>query len=119
VKLTGLYGDIFAPAAGLYAAQPKARPVHAWTLDNTSDGYVDFVNGLTLTQQGTGTSTAAGVIGDAASFNGSGNLATSTVVSSLQNAVGFAVETWFYPTATGASSLPMIIRCLERPWAWL
>jgi hypothetical protein len=114
VKLTGLYGDIFAPAAGLYAAQPKARPIHAWTLDNTSDGYVDFVSGLTLTQQGTGTSTAAGIIGDAASFNGSGWLASAANIGPRVDA-GLAVECWLYLTSSASATRFIFFRDNDTP----
>jgi hypothetical protein len=91
-----------SPSLGALASRRGLPPglVHAWTLDNTTNGYVDFARGLTLTQQGSGTSTAAGIIGDAASFNGSGNL-TAGSLTLVQ--IGFAVEAWVYAATSVAT----------------
>lgn len=95
-----------SPSLGALAHGPRLPPglVHAWTLDNTASGYVDFARGLTLTQQGTGTSTAAGIVGDAASFDGNGNLITGNIAL-LQP--GFAAECWLYSNTLAGYSVAM------------
>jgi hypothetical protein len=72
--------------------------IRAWTLDDTTGGYADLVSGATLSQTGTAPTTAAGVIGNAASFGGAGGLLGAASTAWL--ASGFAVEAWVYPTAT-------------------
>jgi hypothetical protein len=95
-----------SPSLGALASRRGLPPglVHGWSLDNTTSGYVDFARGLALTQQGTGTSTAAGIIGDAASFNGNGWLQSASIAALPR--IGFAVECWLYAanlTGTGAA----------------
>ena len=84
-------------AASAYPAGMVAR----WTLDDTG-GLVDLIGGLTFTPSGT-VSSAAGVIGQARSFNGSSYLATPGR-SELSLLNGFAFEVWAYPTG-GASEV--------------
>jgi len=67
--------------------------VARWTLDDTSAGYVDLVGGRVLTAGGTGVGTAAGIIGNAASFGGAGSLETPDAPA-LRLADGFAIELW-------------------------
>jgi hypothetical protein len=71
----------------------------AWTLDDTSGGYVDFVGGRTLTQVGTGVTTAEGIIGDAARVPSSGNLSTPNHAT-FASATGMALEQWAWFATT-------------------
>ena len=81
--------------------------VARWTLDDTTDGYVDQIGGLTLTQVGTGMTTAVGVIGDAASGGGAGGLTTADTAA-LRLAAGFAVEAWTQNNAATWVDFPVI-----------
>jgi hypothetical protein len=107
-----------SPSLGALASRRGLPPglVHGWSLDNTTSGYTDFARGLTLTQQGSGTSTAAGVIGDAASFNGSGWLQSGNV--SLQQ-IGFAVESWAFTTTVAVGSAAVSTQDKTGSRAWI
>jgi hypothetical protein len=87
---------------GVDAAAFPPGLVAAWTLDDTSGGYVDLVSGRVLSQVGTGTTTTTGVIGDAASFNGSGRLSTPDA-DALKLRAGFAAETWAWRDPASAA----------------
>lgn len=87
------------PQRGMIA---PAGMVARWTLDDVSAGYVDLIGGLTLAPTGTAPTTAAGVIGNAASFGGAGRLLTPDTAV-LRVAPGFACECWLRPSVvTGA-----------------